>query len=501
MTLKVQNLIRLNHSSRLKFLLRDSVLYGGASALAKAFGLITFPLLARHFSVTEYGVLDYFFVLAGFLSALFIFGQDSAVARYFYESEDADTRRQFVSQSLVFQLVLMSFFLPLLWFAADWLTEKIVNISNGVLLLKIALLQVPFLLLINFSLNLLKWTLERSRFMILSLGSTAFQTVVVVVAVLRFKVGIIEIMIAGLCTSIVFGLVGVYFIRDWLVLPKSFERLWEMLPFAIPYGVICLLGAFTPMLERTFAFNLVGPEALGEYVVAAKISMLIGLAVGAFQTAWGPFSLALHKSIDAVETYNLVLKLCAFGAGISTLIITLLAKPLVFWLASPRYSGGTTAVFPLVMALAIQATSWVTEIGIGFSKKSHLGLYAYLAGAIVSLLGMLTITPSLGLLGIAFGVLGGQFSKAIVASYLAQRAYPLQWHYSPMLLALSLTMTIGIIHLWTEKSVTSTASMIVLLIGLVIQIWVGLRFALSGAERRRIVDFLYRVKTPGNFSN
>ena len=69
---------RLNIGQRLRFVARDSALYGGAAALNKAFALITFPLLARHFSVADYGLIDFFSVLAGLLATFFIFGQGSA---------------------------------------------------------------------------------------------------------------------------------------------------------------------------------------------------------------------------------------------------------------------------------------------------------------------------------------------------------------------------------------------------------------------------------------
>jgi O-antigen/teichoic acid export membrane protein len=86
----------LSLRARFKFLLRDAILYGGAAAISKAFALITFPLLARHFSVEDYGVLDYFLVLGALLPIFFIFGQDSAVARFFYEYEKTDIRRQLI---------------------------------------------------------------------------------------------------------------------------------------------------------------------------------------------------------------------------------------------------------------------------------------------------------------------------------------------------------------------------------------------------------------------
>jgi O-antigen/teichoic acid export membrane protein len=41
-------------------LFKDTFLYGGAAAFNKALSLITFPILARYFSVSEFGALDYY---------------------------------------------------------------------------------------------------------------------------------------------------------------------------------------------------------------------------------------------------------------------------------------------------------------------------------------------------------------------------------------------------------------------------------------------------------
>lgn len=448
----------LSLKGRLHFLLGDATLYGGAAAISKAFALITFPLLSRHFSVEEYGVLDYFLVLGSLLAVYFIFGQDSAVARYFYEDEEAGARKQLISQSLVFQLSGLALLLPLLWMGADWLTAVMVASRDRVVLFKIVLLQLPSLLLINFSQNLLKWTFARARFLAMSVGYTVVQASLLVVAVLVFDFGVIGVLLVSLLASTVFGLLGLFLVRAWLVRPRGFRRLREMLPFAIPYGVIGVAGTFSPILERTFTGSLLGAESLGHYAAGAKLAMLIGLLVNAFQTAWGPFSLSLYKQADAGYTYNWVFKLFALAACVSALALTLFARPLIVLLATDRYLGAVVLVFPLVMGLAIQATSWITEIGIGISKRSHLGLYGYVVGMAVTLVGILSFAPVFGLFGVGLGVLAGHTAKALVASWLAQRAYPLPWQYVPVVLLMSLTMVGGCVSIW---------------LGVLFGVWVG----------------------------
>ena len=219
------------------FLLRDSALYGSAAAISKAFGLITFPILARHFSVAEYGVLDYFLTFASLLAVLMIFGQDSAVARYFYEYTQRDERRQVISQSLVFQLAGVAVIAPVLWLLAERMSAMLVaaeQTSRATDLLRLVVLMLPFQVLINFSQNLLKWTFDRTRFLTISLGMTLFQASGIVIAVMLFDASIREVLLVSLGTNVIFGMLGLLFVRKWLVWPRNLRYLREMLPFAVP---------------------------------------------------------------------------------------------------------------------------------------------------------------------------------------------------------------------------------------------------------------------------
>ena len=49
---------RLGHGGRLRFLAKDAAVYGIGGALTKLLSLITFPLLARYFSVQDFGLID-----------------------------------------------------------------------------------------------------------------------------------------------------------------------------------------------------------------------------------------------------------------------------------------------------------------------------------------------------------------------------------------------------------------------------------------------------------
>jgi len=470
--------------------LKDTFLYGVAAAISKASAFICFPLLAHHLSKADYGTLDFYLVMGSLLVVLFVFGQDGAVARYFYEYEDLSERKQLISQSLIFQLSGLLLFLPVVWIFADFFSGLLIDVPNRIELFKIVLLQIPFLLLINFSRNLLKWTFARKQYLTLSLGALLIQVGLLYFAVKQLDADIILLLKFFLLSNFIFSLLGLCFIVKWLTIPHGFERLGEMIPFAVPLGVIGVLGIFLPTIERMCVEQFLGVSSLGDYAVATKIAMLITFVANAFQTAWGPFSLSIYKGKNASETYNWVLKFFCLCTCILTLIITMLAQPLVNLLASEKFSSSTTVVFPLVMGLNIQAVSWVTEVGIGISKRSHLNLYSFDSNLIVTILGIFVLTPIWGIVGVGLAVMIGFLTKALVASYLAQAAYKLDWSYRPVIMTMLVTLLFGLTSMCFQYISDFTSSNLILFLGIIVIISVGWMVLLNRNERKRVLSLI-----------
>jgi O-antigen/teichoic acid export membrane protein len=435
----------LKNSQRLKFLFKDSFLYGAASSINKAFSLITFPLLARYFSVSDYGIIDLFVVFTSFLTILYVFGQDSAVARYFYEYKDETNRRDLISESFAIQIFFCLLTLPILWWISEWVVSFISNAENAREIFRINLLQIPFLVCINFSRNLLKWTFSRMKFLVISLGSVFLYMLLLLVGVFYLKIEVRGVFIILLLTNIVFGLLGLYYVRHWLHFPRKWVFSGELLKYAIPYGIICCLGSFVPTLERSLVSTLIGSEELGLYAAGAKVAMLVGIVVQSFQTAWGPFSLSIHKEDNAIDTYNWVLKFYTLAICIFVLCLSYAGEYVLSFLASSKYDGASVVVFPLSMALAIQSISWITEIGIGISKRSYLSLYSYSVFVLATGISIYFLASSLGLFGVALGVLIGYSCNALVASYLSFRAYPMNWSHLRVLILVLTSLGTGLL--------------------------------------------------------
>ena len=94
----------------IKRLANDTLIYGVFHALVRALNFITFPLLARHFSVAEYGRFDFAMITINLIALLCIFGQDSALARYYYDVKKDHEKQTVVTQSLFIQTGFLTVF-------------------------------------------------------------------------------------------------------------------------------------------------------------------------------------------------------------------------------------------------------------------------------------------------------------------------------------------------------------------------------------------------------
>lgn len=465
------------------FLLKDSAIYGIANGLAKAVGLITLPLLASHLSVAAFGRVDYFFVVQSLLTVTLIMGFDSAMARFFYDTENLDARRQVIVQSLIAQLILATFGVSLLaTFARNGLPGMETN-HESMAMYTVILAQAPLMILINCAVGVLKWTFRRTEFLIMTLGYTVVQALAWLFVLGILNAGPVGVLQASLATSVIFALGGLFMIRGWLAWPSDLARARAMLPFAWPVGVVCILAALSPAVERSLTNSLLGPDALGLYAAAAKIALIMMLLVNAFQTAWGPFSLSIFEHADAPEVFDRVLRGFAALSLAFALGIAAVAPFLLRWLAGPPYTAAAVVVLPLALATAVQAIGWILEIGITISKRSHLNLWAYLVYCVATASAILLLGPKYGLAGVAWAVLAGQLARTLISASFAQFAYPLRWRYGTVIGQLLLALGLAGLMLWLGSAHGEVAFIMAGVLGSICLILVAILRSFSNIER------------------
>lgn len=475
---------------RLRLLATDTAIYGVASAVSKSFSLILFPLLTRSMSVADYGRLDLALYAAMLLGVVMIWGQDSAVARLFFEDEDVEDRRQSISQALAMVMVNCALIMAIM------IAMSHLAITAGFFgprtwsIMALLTIFAPLSGLLSFCQGLLKWTFQRNRYIAIALGMPATNLVLLVGFSRVSNFGPVTALAVMTAVSAIFALAALTMVREWLVFPRGAAVMKKLVPLALPYGLIAAIGALSPLIERAVIAGRFGAAELGLYAAAAKLAAIATMLAIAFQMGWGPFAYALYKEADAAKTYNLVLRAFSALMCIAVLALSAAADPLARLLAGDRYQGAAAYVFPLAMAFGLQAIGWITEIGIHLSKRTYLNLIGFGAFLAISLAGILILSRMIGMIGVPLGAMAGQLAMLLISARIAQKVFPIAWDFTLPAATIAVTLASGMAALMAGMSNRGLEPIWLLAGGIALVVAINVFFGMRPADWVRLRNLL-----------
>ena len=290
------------------------MIYGFSGAAAKFLAIFTVPVVTRILSKGEYGTVDAALAFSAVFGGFVIFGQDASIARFFYDKdEDQAYRRRVASTGLVIQISLIILGAVVFVFFADAIGYVICSDNSEVVKYwKIAILAIPGSALLLFSINIFKWTFQRGKYLILSLGSAFLNVTLILYLVAYLRLGIMGAIIPNVISSILFSLLGIYLNRHYISFNnifQDFKLAKEMILYGLPFGGVMILAALMPSMDRLFLIRYTDMSQIGIYAVSMKIGSLLLLIVGAFQIAFGPYAFSIWNKEKASETFAKLFKI------------------------------------------------------------------------------------------------------------------------------------------------------------------------------------------------
>jgi len=413
---------KLSIKEKVKFLFRDSLFFGGLKAISMLFPLLTIPILTRYFSVENYGLYDSLVVLGIFISSILVFGQDSAVARWFYQVEDLNSKRKIVSESLIIQLAFTFLIIPILLIYRAELTSFYLQNSNNAQLVLLTLVYSVLLLFNNFTINILKWTYDRKKYAIISI----LKPLLILSSLLLVVISsgdLIAFLIYNNIALLITTSIGFVFCRKWIIIPKKLEYAKKMLYYGFPLGLLVSTSTLLPAIQRNMMTTYLDLYSVGIYALAFKIAAIVLMVDGIFQMAWGPFSMSIFKEKDAEFVYNVVLKIFFLITLLSVFVIKLSSPVLIELLATSEYSEATILILPICFALMINGITGITGVGISLSMKTYFNLIPFIISALLLTVLLYYLIPKFQLKGVVYSLLITNIVKMIITSYISQQVY------------------------------------------------------------------------------
>jgi O-antigen/teichoic acid export membrane protein len=481
--------------STVKFLIKDSLVYGIGNAVSRFVQIITLLIIGPNVTKVEFNSWNNISISGSILAALIIFGMDSAVIRYYYDDTSEMHKKKVFTNGLLIQFFLAMIVLSVLLVGLPAPMLGSGNNAPDHATYIAFLCWVPANVFTLFFQNWFKWTFQKYKFISISFGVALINLLLLIYFLQTRQLHIRTIVYSmAISQAIVFVTACImcakyfYFHVDKVLIRKL---LW----YGAPMMLIMLFGTLRNSLDRIFLNKYLTPDSYALYNMAQKIGMLITLFIAAFDIAFGPmvFSMWDQKGAKGViakfQSYYL---LCMLSCG---LVISASGKLLVVLFGGRNYEGAEKMIPILTLANIIYGLYSFASIGISYSKKSYLSL--------VALAISVTLIFSLNILlvkyffqyAVAVALIAGNLLLVILGYYFSKKYYKIPFQFAANFWFILLVACIIVLlpHLEFVSNIYLDAALKIA--GGMLVIFVLSRFIFYKGELRFLKTFLERKFT------
>ncbi|SMC79109.1 lipopolysaccharide biosynthesis protein [Pedobacter nyackensis] len=486
---QINKLRSSNTAGRFKLLMKDSFVFGGLSAFTKFFSLFLTPILTRLLTKDQYGSMDILNPIMGIAATVIICGMDSAVARFYYKTEEVAERKQIISNGFWVQIIVSLFVTSLLFFFKKPLLEWYLGDSYHPVqesYLNMIILIILFSAPIRYAQNLLIWIFKRKQYVILSVGYISSNFIGMIVAIYLYEDKVLGVFVGQVIPALFFAGIALFFIKDNLAFKINKEVLFPMLKYGAPLLIVAFIPALVPSLDRFMINKYLGLSQVATYGIGYRVASLIAIPIMSINTALGPFMLALHKEKNAEKLFNLLAYCIIIFISILIMGMVIVAPYIIKILATSAYLPGLIVVIPLSFYFLTEMLRSIGAVGIDLSMKTYWNLILYPI-ALLILFSLLTImTKHFGIVGAANALMVSSLLSFLIFTFVGTQLYPFKYNLFKKVMVLVFAYAFSLLILNFGHLLGNTLAFITLFTFVIL----SYNLFLTKAERSQIVSVI-----------
>lgn len=479
----------------LRLLARDTVLYGVAGAASRGLMLLALPIVAKNLTPDQFGAWTLLTITGSCVVTFVTFGMDSAVVRYYYEDDRQVYRQALFTTGGLFQATLSLAVLAVLVPGAGLVLQALQIAPQNRATLWVVLATTPAMVLGQYTQNWFRWTFQRTRFLATSIGLAALTLGLLLYFIQMRSAGLFGVVLVTGVAQWVVVLIALWWCRDYLRGLPSREVLDGLIRFGFPMMLVGLASVFLGAMDRLFLTHYVDPERLGVYAFGQRLSVIMVVAVTAFQSAFGPFSFSVWKQPEAPQAFARFQTYYIAAAGTIALLICAFGKVLVQVLGSSRYATAERVLPVLVFGSLVYGLYSFAALGVYYGKKTVYNLTALVCGVTATIVVDVLLVRWLHGFGVALGFVIGNIVLVAAGYVLSRRLYAVKFRLAA---DLSLLTVLGVL-LWCTRITLSPSLWGDALVKalLTVTLFLGAAFACGiQADRARVLTQIRKAILP-----
>ena len=411
----------------LKKLGKDVVLYGLGDALGKVANLALLPLIAQKVSPETFGLYDLLLTLVALFGVFCSCGMNSALQRYYWDSETRTEERPIMVSSGLMNLMLIGggFLLLALFFRRSFESVSSLEVFMvGLLIL--------FQQLLQYFLDVTRLHFAPVKFLWIS-GLARIGTPCLILVLIHFHGAQISSLLGAQVLVLLLVLpLALYLIRQDL--KWGYSWLWgrKLLEFGFPLAISGLGYWVFSSTDRWMLGGMSSIEEVGLYSMAMRFSSVILFFSMAFGQAWSPYAMKLKAEQPGTyqALYFQIFCILILGMLIPASFLGLFSTEIFSLLLPEAYFGGRFSLVFLALAGVAQASQQITAIGISIAQKTrYIALVTWL-GALFNFGLNFWLIPEFGATAAAGTTLLTHAFVSGMYLYFTQKFHPIRVRWS-----------------------------------------------------------------------
>jgi O-antigen/teichoic acid export membrane protein len=410
------------------------MVYGFSGIITRFLGVFLIPIYTRIFIPEDYGVIGLVSTTMAVVSIFIVLGLDNSAHRWYYDTENIDDRKTTLASWALCQIVVSLIFALFIFIFSESLGIAIVHRSDAQIYFRLAAMALPLGVIGTVIINWLRMQRRPWETAGFSLGISLFNISLNIILVVIFQWGLKGIYISQIATGVLGTIIGIVLMKDWIHPERfSFERLKVMLKFALPLIPASLAYWLINLSGNYFIQGFSSTAEVGLYQVGTAIAAAIALISGAFQQAWGPFAMSIHKQSEAKKIYADVLLGYLWVTCLASTALSLFARDILRVFTTEAYYDASHVVGILAFNYVLIGLGYIAMTGPSIVKTTKPYAQATLLAMVIVVSLNLMFIPRFGKEGAALATFFGQSIAIIYLFYQSNKLYPIPYRFGKAL--------------------------------------------------------------------
>jgi O-antigen/teichoic acid export membrane protein len=432
----------------IKNTIKQSAIYGLSRISLKFVSFIITPIIAKYFTVSEYGVLDRFERFCQIIFAISLFGAETALLRWYTLITEESKKKSFIFTTLLFLIVINLFLIFIGNIFANQLSVLIFDSDIFHKVVAYTFLIACFEALMVIPLSILRAQNKPKLYLVITLSSTTIALLLQLYVLFNLPNKLEGIFISKFIAPAFIFITLLPFLVKNINLHFDTKLLREVINFSFP---LMLTGVITTLLNSVnrFILGFVGQQDdVGLFSIASNISGIITfLLISPFQLAFNVIFWQKLKDENAGRFYTKSMTYSVFCYIWSAICLSLLI-PYVIKIYIPTntaYWKSTDLIPILSMSLVFYGMLTIAYMSYHHAKRNDLIFYFQTGALLLNIALNYLLIPNFRMFGAAFSTFISFGILIIIMYFYSKKFYFIKYES----LKIFLMMVVGFLLIYS----------------------------------------------------